>query len=312
MRSAGMILPGNCTPVTGSMIGVVMLDKLPVRHSAGARVRKAVPPVSLTYTLIVGEEENPILDYRPTKCAAEDILPEVVLLRVVAVVRPGVRIERVIANELERVPVQIVGPGLQRGVHGGAGHIAEFRRRIAGLDLELRERVDVRLVADPVIDGLVDGDAVEEEGVSLLAVAVHERTSLSTLEARSGEPAWVRRDASRDQQRELLKIPPFSGRVSVVLPEMTVPTVGFSVCRTGDVPLTVTSSVTGADLELQIDSCRLIHLELDDVRNNLLEPCQFGADHVAADGQKRDPVHARVARFCGVFQFRRLIRPRRP
>ena len=63
----------------------------------------------------------------------------------------------------------------------------------------------------------------------------------------------------------------------------------------------------GPELERQIDSCRLIHFELDGVRNDLLEPRQFGGDHVGADWQKRDPVHARVARFCNVLQFRRLI-----
>ena len=96
------------------------------------------------------------------------------------------------------------------------------------------------------------------------------------------------------------KFRPLSGRPTVVLPEMTVPTVGFSVCRTGDVGADRHFVRHGADLEREIDSRRLIHFELDGTRNDLLEPRQFGGDHICADWQKRDPVHARVGRFCGV------------
>ena len=108
MRFAGMRLPGNCTPVTR-----IDNRRRNARQIAGAPLGRCQGPQGratglLPYPLIVGEKENAISDDRPAKCAAEDILPEVVLRRVVAVVRPGVRIERVIAKELENVPVQIV------------------------------------------------------------------------------------------------------------------------------------------------------------------------------------------------------------
>ena len=81
------------------------------------------------------------------------------------------------------------------------------------------------------------------------------------------------------------KLRPLSGSAAAVEPVMTSPTTPFSVCRIGFTPTTSMTSLTDADLELQVHARGLPDLEGDRVGDDRLEALRFGAHRVRAHGQ---------------------------
>src|SRR5207247_7775968 len=95
--------------------------------------------------LIVAEEKGPARHNGPAQRAAADALGELAPRNAGPFVFPPIRIEPIVAAELEQRSVKRVGALLDRGVDDGTGGLAEFRRIRASLDAELLQGVDGRL-----------------------------------------------------------------------------------------------------------------------------------------------------------------------
>src|SRR5438552_3137636 len=103
--------------------------------------------------LIIKEEEQLILDDRPTNRAAEHVPAKLILgyLLVGAqkTVLPVVGIQHVIAEIFPQVSVEAVGAGLDRGVDGAALGTLRLQDRRRGRDLDgLRYLADLHLNID--------------------------------------------------------------------------------------------------------------------------------------------------------------------
>src|SRR6185436_11451945 len=72
--------------------------------------------------------------------------------------------------------LEVVGAGLDDVADDAAGHVADVGRVVVRLHADLGEGVRARLVADAVVHGVVDLDAVHHEVVRLLTVPVDVRT----------------------------------------------------------------------------------------------------------------------------------------
>jgi hypothetical protein len=86
--------------------------------------------------LVGAEEERPVQQDRSADRVAELVARERRLL----VVEVVLRVQTVVAVELEHRPVQPVGAGLGRGVDDAAGVMAELRAEAVGQHLELTHR----------------------------------------------------------------------------------------------------------------------------------------------------------------------------
>jgi hypothetical protein len=104
----------------------------------------------------------------------KDVAGELRLLAAQAVRGPGCRRKPVVAPILEGIPAELVRSRLDHHVDNGAGHVAELRGVVQGLDADLFHGVRARLVRDANVDRLVRVDAVEREVVGLLLLAVDE------------------------------------------------------------------------------------------------------------------------------------------
>ena len=106
MRSAGMMFPANGWPV-----GRVVNDSIDLAEVAGAHRqrrhrRQERLPLLFAMPLVVAEEERLVLDQRAAERATELVLREVRFGAAGAVVEKVVRIERVVAVELEAAAVE--------------------------------------------------------------------------------------------------------------------------------------------------------------------------------------------------------------
>ena len=136
--------------------------------------------------------------------AAELVLLEVRLGAAGAVVEEVVRVERVVAVELEAAAVQRVRARLDLQVDDAAERPAELGRVGAGLHLELVERVDAREDDDRLQPGLVVVDAVEHVVVVARPLAVgRERRrgapgeAAGAVDVRAGDAAQDAGDGAR-------------------------------------------------------------------------------------------------------------------
>ncbi len=148
----------------------------PLFRSHGGCRGTAAP---LPRVLIGAEEKHFVLHNRPANGSAPNALPELCLANpglggAIPIVRPTIGVQRFIAEELEKTPVKFIRAGLHRCDDNGAGHISELSRRVVGLDFEFRNRVDVRMVSDAIVNGFIDGNTIEQEAVALFAVSQRE------------------------------------------------------------------------------------------------------------------------------------------
>ena len=208
------------------------------------------------------------------------------------VVLPRVRVEVAVPVELEHVAPEPVGSRLEDAADHRAGHVADVGGVVVGLDADLRERVGVRLVRDPVVHRLGHVHAVEQVAVGLLAVAVDVRAPAAAAVARRVEAAGVRRQRTRHQQRQLARVAAverqrrhglgrddLSDRRGLRLQDLTG-------------PLDLDRLLDLAHGHLEIEPCDLLRLEPDGLGRGRPEPRQFGLDDVGADGHRGDRVVA--------------------
>ncbi len=120
--------------------------------------------------LVAAEEEQPVPHDRPAERAAELVADQAIVL---ALAGRGIdrgkrilRIESLVAHELEGIAVQVVRPGLRHGIDRRARVHAVLRAQPAGRDAEFLQRVGKRhrqvgVVVDVVVHGAVQrvGDA---------------------------------------------------------------------------------------------------------------------------------------------------------
>ena len=85
----------------------------------------------------------------------------------------AIGIELVVAQKIEDVAMEFVGAALDGEHDGCPAGVTKFGRGVAGDDFHFFEGVHIGRIADTVIDGVIDVDAVEQKVVGLFAIAVH-------------------------------------------------------------------------------------------------------------------------------------------
>ena len=128
----------------------------------------------LAVGLVVGEEEEFVAEDGAADCAAEDGLGEGIDRgdRGGVLVGPTVGVELVVLEEAEDAAMEAVGAALHDHDDVAAVDVAELGVGVRGDDANLIEGVGTGVVADGVVEVLVDLLAVEEVVVGLLPVAV--------------------------------------------------------------------------------------------------------------------------------------------
>ena len=105
---------------------------------------------------------------------------------------------------LEDIAVEGVGARLDHHIDDAALEVAELGRGVGGDDLHLLDGVGAGLVGREVIGDLVTVDAVKEEVIGLLAVAVDEGAAAGGIVAGAGiESGWVGGGDAGDEEGEL-------------------------------------------------------------------------------------------------------------
>src|SRR6185503_12750375 len=89
-------------------------------HGSGLRAR-----LVQDRPLVVDEEEQLVLLDGTAQRGAEDVLLALGPRGPGAVALPGIRVEAAVAVELEDVPLEVVGPGLDDVADDAAGHVAD-------------------------------------------------------------------------------------------------------------------------------------------------------------------------------------------
>ena len=116
---------------------------------------------------------------------------------VVQLVDGVVRVERLVAIELEDRSVQVVGPGLGDDVDHGAAGAAVFRRERVRVDLELLHRVLAELVRRAA--GAGSSRRLTKERVVAVGAVDDEAVERAAL---TGEADVAGADVARDARRQ--------------------------------------------------------------------------------------------------------------
>src|ERR1700722_240835 len=132
-----------------------------------------------TLPLIVGEKEQLVFPHRTTEGAAEHVPAQAAAGQEVSwsveLVLPLVGVENVVAEELPRGAMELIGARFDGCVDDAALEIAEFSRSIGGNEVEFLDGVGRGGNGQIVFRSLVVIHAVENEVIRLLAVAVDRR-----------------------------------------------------------------------------------------------------------------------------------------
>src|SRR6476660_4985367 len=128
--------------------------------------------------LIVREEEQFTFDDRSAERSPKHIPTQLGLGQNSArrtsriAVPPRVGVEDVVAEELEGIAVEAVGPRLNGGVYNSALKISELCRGVLRDDVKLLNGVRRRRESKPVLRYLVVINAVQQEVISLFTIAI--------------------------------------------------------------------------------------------------------------------------------------------
>src|SRR6266852_3199686 len=128
-----------------------------------------------TLPLIVKKEEQLVFDDRTADGAAEHVPAQLVSLRSVKSIFPGVRVQLVIAEVLPDVPVETVSARLDGGADDATLEVPELGRRVLRDEVKLLNSVWRRSKADKVVRRLVVVHAVQDKVIGLLAIPVDVR-----------------------------------------------------------------------------------------------------------------------------------------
>src|ERR1700686_4486797 len=119
-------------------------------------------------------------------------------------VLPLVGIEKIVAEELENVPVVVVGSRLERGADDSAVVVAELGGSVLCDHGEFGNRIGGRRETDEIVGRLVVIDTIEQEVIGLLAVSIDVRAPPFLGSAGAGIKALrVDRYCARRKQRQL-------------------------------------------------------------------------------------------------------------
>ncbi len=271
-------------------LGEVALAHL--RRGHGREVGLAGPDAQ---ALVVGEEERLVLDDRPAEGGAELVLREVRLRAAGLVQEEVVRIEAIVAQELEHAAVEVVRARLDLQVHDAAERLTELGRVGAGLDLELLERVDAREDHDRLQPGLVVVDAVEHVVVVAGALAVGRERRRRAPGERARAVDVRARAAAQDaghRARQADEVAAVEGqRLDLLLDDRGAEIGG---CRLQQRRLGLDLDDLGhrPELEREVHAHPLVDADVDVREGDRLEAGQAGGHGVGARGQRRGRVLA--------------------
>ena len=213
-------------------------------------------------------------------------------------------IKSVIAQELPRAPVNSICSRLGGGIDDSAATASKLRRVIGGLNLEFGDGINAAQDGDiSVVIGVVV-DAIEQEIVLVAAHAVDGKTPACI--AVGGRAATVNRslDDFGYPGGELGKI----GVTSPVQRQQFDCLACHDIAEGGALGLEQRSGSTdlyglryGADLQSEVESNGLLHIEHDVVSYFFAKPGGFDGDGVPADMERSNQVVAvNVALHGGV------------
>ncbi len=255
--------------------------------------------------LVVQKEERFVFLDGPTKSAAEDVAAERIALGPGAIVEVAVRVHFIVAQKLEDIAVQLIGPALDRHDYARAADVAVFAASVAGDHLHFFQGVDVGLVADTVADCFAGFHAVEQEVVGLLPIAVDLWAAAAALESgRSAHHGRRRTDGARDQQRQRREV------AAVQRKRRELDGVDRIARRRR---LRLKNRRGAADLDglchlanfhLEVDAGNLVDFEREGAHGGSLEAAVLGGDVIASDREKRQVVNARAVSLRRVGQCR--------
>ena len=166
----------------------------------------------IAVALVVPEQEQLVLLKRTAGRAAELILFQRGL-RLARRREEVPRLQRIVAVELPRRPVQLVASRFRDDVDDGAGVAAELGGVRVRLDLEFLDGVWRRTQHEPGVERVVVGRAVEQEAVGLVAHAVDAVARRGRAESARRRVAGLTaetcrwRDHARNECAELREVP---------------------------------------------------------------------------------------------------------
>ncbi len=178
-------------------IRVTSADDIPEDALFGQRsVNRSRPCVraDLALTLVVEEEECPVLDDRSAHVPAILMLKQKRPGDIVQVVPPLVGRQRAVAMKVEEISMKIVGARLGHQRHLSAARTTELGRRVAGDDPKFLKRIRIRADRRKLGSArrrFVDVDAVERVVERPVARSVDVRAAAGV---RSGVHAWLQAD----------------------------------------------------------------------------------------------------------------------
>src|SRR5712664_2416502 len=122
-------------------------------------------------TLIVGKEEQLVMEDWSTEGAAKDVTGERVLCGRsggAVLVDPRICVQVVVGKVVERTSMPLVGAALGLVENIAAEHVSILSRRIGRDDLDLADRIHAWVIAGDIVEGGVEIHAVEQVLVRLL------------------------------------------------------------------------------------------------------------------------------------------------
>src|ERR1019366_7480794 len=137
-------------------------------HRIGAKCRGR----SLAKTLVVAEEEEFVVLNGAAQSAAEFVPANRRPHISVVIPGPVVRVQLIVAEELERGAMQLVGSGLQCDVDDPTLEVPELRGSVVRDHLDFLDRIRAWYIRRPVVGGFVIIYSVQEEIVGFRPVSV--------------------------------------------------------------------------------------------------------------------------------------------
>ena len=273
-----------------------------MRHGRDAGERRHLR--RLAEPLVVGEEERPVAQDRPTEHEAELVAIELRLAT--ARMEESLGVQPGVAVELPAGAAEAVGAAAHRRVDDRAAGAPVFGAEVVGLHLELLDRIG-RHLHDLVREALVAGavgvvvDAVENEAVDRAAQAVDVERRVARLGNRGLADA-------RAEQRQIGVVPAIERQVDDLFlgdDLAAIARIGFEELRGAD-DLDRLADVP--DRHREVDTLARVDRDRDVLGFRGREPLELGAHAVGADPDVEKLVAAgRVGDGVGGDPGRRVL-----
>jgi hypothetical protein len=143
---------------------------------------------------VVHKEEQLVLEDWTTEGSAKDRLREGLARNGGELIEPGIGIEFVVFEEGEGRSVEVICTAFQDGNDVSAVDVSVLCSGVRSDGGQVLDRVWTGIVADGVVDGLVDLDAIEKIVVTLIAISVDRDLTIGTGAAfdriHTGHAGW--------------------------------------------------------------------------------------------------------------------------